>query len=214
MSLHMPDAVALAERIAERLMGRGHSAVDDETVRRIVLDSMRRYRHLDQPAHHARALAAQLARDRLDALLWVGQYGPNERPASFLFVCSGNAGRSQIAAAVMRTIAPADTRTVCAGDQPAARILAAVIDALDEIGVPTFGEYPKPLTPEMVSAADHIVVLDCDDPLDVLDGRSTRRWSIPIDSTSGKQAVRHLRDQSAEHVRDLALEVGLTVRPL
>ena len=214
MTLHAPDAIGVADRIAERLMVRGHSHIDDDAVRHIVLDSMRRYRHLDHPANHARALAAQLARDRIDALLWNSQHGPNERPASFLFVCSGNAGRSQIAAAVMRAIAPAETRTMCAGDRPAARILPAVIDALDEIGVPTFGEYPKPLTPELVAAADHIVLLDCEDSLEQLQGRRTLRWSIPFDSTSGRQAARHMRNHIAEQVRDLAFAVGLDPGPL
>lgn len=214
MSLQAPEAIGIAERIAARLIGRGDGRIDDETIRGIVLDSMRRYRHLDHPTNHARSLAAQLSRDRVDALVWSTEQGQTTRPASFLFVCTGNAGRSQIAAAVMRAIAPRATRITSAGDHPAPRILPAVIDALDEIGVPMFGAYPKPLTPELVAAAQHIVVLDCDDALELLDGRSTLRWSIPLDTTSGKQAVRHMRDQIAEQVRDLALDVGLDVHSL
>jgi len=218
VSLQAPEAIGIAERITDRLIGRDSGRdsgrVDDETVREIVLDSMRRYRHLDHPASHVRALAAQLARDRIDALEWSEQPRRLKLPASFLFICAGNAGRSQIAAAVMRAIAPRATRTVSAGDHPAPRILPAVIDALDEIGVPAFGEYPKPLTPEFVAAAQHIVVLDCDDALELLNGRARLRWSIPLDSHSGKQAVRHMRDQIAEQVRRLARDVGLDVGPL
>ena len=93
-----------------------------------------------------------------------------------------------------------------AGERPAARVLPAVTDSLDEIGIPSFGEYPKPVTPEFVAAADHIVVLNCDDGLDALDGHAFRTWSIMLESTGGKQGLRHTRDQIAEHVRALTRE--------
>ncbi|MGC5198894.1 hypothetical protein, partial [Aphanothece microscopica] len=92
----------------------------------IVVDSLRRYRHLDHPSSHARALAAQLATDRVDALHWLAEHAGHEHPASVLFVCSGNAGRSQIAAAIMRAMTPSSTRVVSAGDRPVARVLPAV----------------------------------------------------------------------------------------
>jgi len=112
----------------------------------------------------------------------------------------------------MRAMTPASTRIVSGGDRPAARILPAAIEALDEVGVPTFGEYPKPVTPELVAAADHIVVLNCDDQLEVLDGRTFRTWSVRLESTSGKQGMRHTRDEIAEHVRALARELELEIR--
>ena len=212
MTVQAPDALAIVERVADRLVGKYTGRFGHEQVREIVIDSLRRYRHLDHPSQHARALTAQLADDRLEALLWVE--GAPERPPSVLFLCSGNAGRSQLAAAVLRAITPADTRIVSAGDHPAARILPAVIETLDEVGVPIFGEYPKPATPEFIAAADHIVVLNCNDPLDELDGHAFRTWSISLDSTSGKSGIRHTRDLIAHHVRELALELGIEVRDL
>ena len=211
-TLHAPDTLALIERLTDRLIGRAEGAIADEAVHDIVVDSLRRYRHLDHPSSHARALAAQLATDRVDALHWLAEHAGQAHPASVLFVCSGNAGRSQIAAAIMRAMTPFSTRVVSAGDRPVARVLPAVIEALDEIGVPAFGEYPKPLAPELVAAADHIVVLNCDDRLDELDGRAFRTWSIRLESTSGKQGMRRTRDEIAEHVRALAVELGLVVR--
>ncbi len=214
MTVQAPDALAIVERVADRLVGKYAGRFEHEQVRGIVIDSLRRYRHLDHPSQHARALTAQLADDRLEALLWVERTRELPRPPSVLFLCSGNAGRSQLAAAVLRAITPADTRIVSAGDHPAARILPAVIETLDEVGVPLFGEYPKPATPEFIAAADHIVVLNCNDPLDELEGHPFRTWNISLDSTSGKSGIRHTRDLIADHVRELALELGIEVRDL
>lgn len=211
MTLHAPHSLEIIEQVTERLAGQHARDVDEPTVRALVLDSFRRYRHLDHPSSHGRALAAQLASDRLEAMRWTARRGSAlPAPPSFLFLCSGNAGRSQLAAAIMRASAPRATRVMSAGETPAARVLPAVTDSLDEIGIPSFGEYPKPVTPEFVAAADHIVVLNCDDRLEVLDGRAYRTWSIMLESTSGKQGLRHTRDQIAQHVAGLTAEFGLT----
>lgn len=209
MTLHAPQALEIIEMVARRLSDQYGSWADEAAVRALVLDSFRRYRHLDHPANHGRALAAQLAADRLEALRFSAQRGARPTPPSFLFVCSGNAGRSQLAAALLRASAPLSTRVLSAGEHPAARVLPAVSDTLDELGIPTFGEYPKPVTPEFVDAADHIIVLNCDDGLDSLEGRAFRTWSIMLESTSGRQGLRHTRDQIAEHVRALAREHGI-----
>ncbi|UTT63144.1 arsenate-mycothiol transferase ArsC [Microcella humidisoli] len=211
MTLHAPAVPEIIEQVTRRLAAQHASALGEPAVREIVVDSFRRYRHLDHPANHGRALAAQLAADRLDAVRFTSRRAAGS-PPSFLFVCSGNAGRSQIAAALLRAVAPLATRVMSAGEHPAARVLPAVVDTLDELGIPSFGEYPKPVAPEFVAAADHIVVLNCDDGLAALDGREFRTWSIMLESTSGRQGLRHTRDQIAEHVHALAREHGVVQR--
>jgi len=212
MTRHAPESLHIVDHIVHRLHGRFGSAFDSAVVRETVLDSVRRYRHLDHPSHHRRSRAAQLATDRLDARLWAAGHDAGSRPASVLFICSGNAGRSQIAAAMLRAIAPATWRIASAGDRPAARILPAAIEALDELGVAMFGEYPKPLTPELVEAADYIVVLNCNDRLEALDGHAFRTWNIMLESTSGKTGMRRTRDEIVDHVYLLAIELGLEAR--
>ncbi len=213
VTVHAPHALDVIDRVALRLGDQYRDVIDGDTVREIVLDSFRRYRHLDHPSSHSRSLAAQLAADRLDAVRWVAQRAAPSASSSFLFVCSGNAGRSQLAAALMRAIAPLGTRVVSAGESPAARVLPGVTEALDELGIAAFGEYPKPIAPEFVSAADHIVVLNCDDALDALAGHEFRRWNIALDRTSGKQGMRTTRDHIALEVHALALEHGIHARP-
>ena len=214
MTVHAPHALDVINRVAQRLVERYSPGVDEDAVRAIAVDSFRRYRHLDHPSSHARSLSAQLAVDRLDALLWSSGRPAAALPASFLFVCSGNAGRSQLAAALMRTVAPLGTRVVSAGDAPSARVLPGVTEALDELGIPIFGEYPKPLTPEFVVAADHIVTMNCDDVLESLIGHSVQSWSIPLDRTSGKHGMRVARDHIAVEVQALAREHGIAPRSL
>lgn len=213
MTVHVPHALDVIDRVAQRLGDQYRDGVDGDTVREIVLDSFRRYRHLDHPSSHARSLAAQLAADRLDAVRWHAERPARGGSPSFLFICSGNAGRSQLAAALMRAIAPLDTRVVSAGESPAARVLPGVTEALDELGIAAFGEYPKPIAPEFVAAADHIVVLNCSDELDALVGHDFRRWNIVLDRTSGKQGMRTTRDHIALEVHALALEHGIDARP-
>lgn len=212
--MHAPHALDLINRVALRLVERYIPGLDEDTIRAITVDSFRHYRHLDHPSSHARSLSAQLAVDRLDALLWSSGRPATATRTSFLFVCSGNAGRSQLAAALMRAVAPLGTRVMSAGDVPAARVLPGVTEALDELGIPVFGEYPKPLTAEFVTSADHIVVMNCDDGLEPLASRDFQRWSIPLDRTSGKQGMRVARDHIAMEVLALARDHGIEPRPL
>lgn len=212
MTVHAPHALEVIDRVTLRLIDQYGTGIDDDVVRTITVDSFRRYRHLDHPSSHARSLSAQLAADRLDAVRWLAHRPTIGAPASFLFICSGNAGRSQLAAAIMRAVAPLGTRVVSAGEAPAARVLPGVPEALDELGIPAFGEYPKPITPEFVAAADHIIVLNCDDDVEALAGREYLSWSIPLDRTSGKQGMRLTRDHIAVQVRALAFGDGIEPR--
>lgn len=214
MTVHAPHAMEVIERVTERLTSRFRGVADDETIRALVIDSYRRYRHLDHPSAHARSLAAQLAADRLTVMRRCDSPPVGDGTPSFLFICSGNAGRSQLAAAMLRAVVSAPILVMSGGETPAARILPPVIEILDELGVPLFGEYPKPVTPEFVAAADEIVVLNCDDRLEMLDGHAFRTWTFSVDGTSGKSGMRYARDQIAEAVRGLAEECGLEPAPL
>ncbi|GAA1727848.1 arsenate reductase ArsC [Microcella frigidaquae] len=210
MTLHAPRALDVLDRISERLARRYSRVAPVEQVRELVLDSARRYRHLDHPTAHARALTAQLAADRLEALRWrAASQGRAAAPPSFLFVCAGNGGRSQLAAALMRAAVAPGVRVASAGVDPVARILPAVIESLDELGVSTVGEYPKPITPEFVAAADVVVQFDCGDPLDHLAGPALQTWSLAGGAGSGKGGMRRTRDELAQAVVRLARQRGL-----
>lgn len=210
MTLHAPRAADVLDRVAERLASRYARVAPADQVHAIVRDSARRYRHLDHPTAHARSLTAQLAADRLEALQWrAAARGRAAAPPSFLFVCAGNGGRSQLAAALMRAAVAPGVRVTSVGVEPVARILPAVIESLDELGIPTIGEYPKPITPEFVAAADVVVQFDCGDPIDDLAGPGLQTWTLAGDGGSGKSGMRRTRDEVAHAVQRLAREHGL-----
>ena len=95
-----------------------------------------------------------------------------------LFVCVQNAGRSQLAAGILRQLAGDRVLVRTAGSAPADAVRATIVTALDEIGVPLGGEFPKPLTDEAVRAADVVVTMGCGDACPVYPGRRYLDWDI------------------------------------
>jgi Low molecular weight phosphotyrosine protein phosphatase/Major intrinsic protein len=80
-----------------------------------------------------------------------------------LFVCTHNAGRSQMAAALLDHQAAGRIRVTSAGSQPADQLNPAVVEAMAEIGLDISSEFPKPLTTDKVRAADIVVTMGCGD---------------------------------------------------
>jgi ArsR family transcriptional regulator len=100
-----------------------------------------------------------------------------------------------------------------AGSAPAATVHSVVIEALDEIGVPLATEFPKPLTEEVVQAADYVVTMGCGDACPVYPGRRYMDWALedPVDKTLDE--VRVMRDQITDLVRALLAEMTPVVQP-
>ncbi|WEK13073.1 MAG: metalloregulator ArsR/SmtB family transcription factor [Candidatus Microbacterium phytovorans] len=124
-----------------------------------------------------------------------------------LFVCVQNAGRSQLAAGILRQLAGDRVVVRTAGSAPAAEVRSAIVTALDEIGVPLGGEFPKPLTDEAVRAADVVVTMGCGDACPVYPGRRYLDWDLadPVGQPLG--TVRAIRDDIAGRVRALLAEI-------
>src|SRR5947209_4927657 len=80
-----------------------------------------------------------------------------------LFVCVHNAGRSQMAAALLHHHAQGRVHVRSAGSDPADRVNPAVVQAMEEVGIDISMEFPKPLTDEVVRAADAVVTMGCGD---------------------------------------------------
>ena len=188
------------ERIVEDLTIRFAGTFSRETVERYVHESGDLLRTQGVHRHHA-SWTAGFAADRLAAL--ARARAADAGPPEVLFVCVQNAGRSQIAAAILRQLAGERLMIRTAGSAPAEQVRAVVITALDEIGVPLGGEFPKPLTDEMVRAADVVVTMGCGDACPVYPGKTYLDW--PIDDPAGQPigAVRGIRDEIDARVRTL-----------
>jgi len=124
-----------------------------------------------------------------------------------LFVCTHNAGRSQMAAALLAREAAGRIRVTSAGSQPATQLNPAVVQAMAEIGLDISGEHPKPLTGDKVRAADVVITMGCGDSCPVYPGKRYEDWDLPDPAGLPIGAVRPIRDAIADRVRALASEL-------
>ncbi|CAI9387495.1 metalloregulator ArsR/SmtB family transcription factor [Microbacterium sp. T2.11-28] len=148
---------------------------------------------------------ASFATARLDALSRARR--PTPEVPEVLFVCVENAGRSQLAAGILRQLAGDRVRVRTAGSAPRGEVRAHIVAALDEIGVPLAGEFPKPLTDEAVRAADVVVTMGCGDACPVYPGRRYLDWDLDDPAGLPLPQVRVIRDDIAERVRALLDEL-------
>ena len=120
-----------------------------------------------------------------------------------LFVCTHNAGRSQMAAALLQRQAAGRVRVTSAGSQPADQLNPAVVQAMAEIGLDLSRAYPKPLTAGQVRAADVVITMGCGDACPVYPGKRYEDWDLPDPAGLGLEAVRPIRDAIGRRVEEL-----------
>lgn len=201
-----PMTSGVLDRIAADLSTRFAGVFGAETVTRYVHES---HQLLAEQSHITRflpSLTARFAADRLGALARAGAK-PTGVP-EVLFVCVQNAGRSQMAAAILRHLAGDRVNVRTAGSEPASAVRAVILTALDEIGVPIGGEYPKPLTDEVVRAADVVVTMGCGDACPVYPGRRYLDWDLTDPVGQPLARVREIRDDIESRVRELLTSLG------
>ncbi|WP_327049079.1 arsenate reductase ArsC [Microbispora sp. NBC_01189] len=166
-----------------------------ETVQHLLAETSRVHVHLV-------VLAERLTAERLDALAHTEDQASSATPR-VLFVCSRNAGRSQMAAALPNVRAGGHVIVSSAGTDPAAEIEPEVAQVLTESGITPTDAYPKPLTDEIVKAADIVVTIGCGDAFPVVPGRRYLDWPIPDPDGASPEAVRAIRDAIDAHITDL-----------
>ena len=198
----VPVTDAVLRRISADLTTRFAGTFGPETVDRYVRESRALLAERAGAARHLPSLTARFAADRLSALA-KADLPPAERVPEVLFVCVQNAGRSQLAAAILRHLAGDRVRVRTAGSAPADAVRSVVVTALDEIGVPLDGEYPKPLTDEVVRAADVVVTMGCGDACPVYPGRRYLDWDLEDPMGLPLPGVRGIRDDIEARVRGL-----------
>ncbi|MCX4758732.1 three-helix bundle dimerization domain-containing protein [Kitasatospora purpeofusca] len=195
-----------------RLAAHYDGTFSTETVRHLLHDSYRRLAEGAAVRTHLVVLAERLATERLDAL--ARTTGPTAGAAPrVLFVCTGNAGRSQLAAAILAHLAKGTVQVSSAGTRPAADLDTHIADVLAEAGVPLpEGAFPKPLTEEVVAAADIVVTMGCGDTCPLPAGRRYLDWPVPDPDGAPIERVRAIRDQIGSRVQALIADL-LPTRP-
>jgi arsenate reductase (thioredoxin) len=124
-----------------------------------------------------------------------------------LFVCVHNAGRSQMAAALLDDRAKGRVHVRSAGSEPGESINPAVVGALAEIGLDVTREFPKPLTDEVVRAADVVITMGCGDACPVYPGTRYLDWELDDPDGKSLEQVRPIRDEIDRRVRGLLDEL-------
>ncbi|MFF5447575.1 low molecular weight phosphatase family protein [Streptomyces sp. NPDC012888] len=201
----LPDErlAAGAARLASRYAGR----FAPETVLGLLADSCTRLAEHARIRTHPVVLAERLTAERLDALAHTRDLADGDR-TRVLFVCSQNAGRSQMAAALLAHRAGENVVVSSAGTHPAADVEPHILQALTEAGVEPADAYPKPLTDEVVQAADIVITMGCGDTCPVVPGRRYLDWPVPDPEGAPIAVVRDIRDAVDTHITDLLTQLG------
>ena len=130
-----------------------------------------------------------------------------EKPV-VLFVCVHNAGRSQMAAALLARHAGDRVTIRSAGSEPAERLNPAVVEAMREVGIDIAAEQPKLLTAELAQDADVVVSMGCGDTCPVFPGKRYLDWELDDPAGLGLDEVRPIREEIDAQVRALAAEIA------
>ena len=189
-------------RIADQLAHRFSATFSAETVHRYVRETYFLLRSRSRVQRYLASLTSRFATERLHALALAR--GIEMRPVpQVLFVCVANSHRSQIAASILKFIGGDQVHVRSAGSAPATDIAPEVVEVLDEIGCSLLGEFPKPLTDEIVQASDVVITMGCGDACPVYPGRIYLDWAIEVPPAPDLQSQRAMRDEIQHRVEDL-----------
>ncbi len=147
-------------------------------------------------------MVERFSRQRLRALAQAEGKVTKEVP-EVLFVCVHNSGRSQMAAGLLDKLAEGRVHVRSAGSDPSHQLNPNAIAAMEEVGVDISREFPKPLTNEVVRAADAVITMGCGDACPIYPGKRYEDWDLEDPADKDLETVRRIRDEIRGHVEDL-----------
>jgi protein-tyrosine-phosphatase len=178
-----------------------------ETVQRCTSETMSAYSN-SRIVDFVPLLVYRFTRERLLAQAQVEGKLAKEVP-EVLFVCVHNAGRSQMASAFTQSLSGGRIHVRSAGSAPADEINPTVTAAMQEIGLDLSREFPKPLTDEVVRAADVVITMGCGDACPVYPGKRYVDWEIDDPAGQSLASVRVIREEIRGRVEALLRELGI-----
>ncbi|WP_104525269.1 arsenate reductase ArsC [Blastococcus atacamensis] len=126
---------------------------------------------------------------------------------SVLFVCVHNAGRSQMAAGWLRSLAGDAVEVRSAGSVPGDQVNPSAVRAMAEVGIDISDQRPKVLTPDAVESSDVVITMGCGDACPIFPGKRYLDWPLDDPAGQGVEAVRPIRDEIERRVRELLAEL-------
>ena len=206
-SLHTDEKLALKQasaRLADSFVG----LYGNETIERFLASSF------DQFADHAKVtrflplLAERFAHQRLQALARIEGLHDDGKPV-VLFLCTHNAGRSQMALGFFQALTGDNAVAWSGGSDPGIQVNPAAIAVMAERGIDISGEFPKPWTDETVRAADVVVTMGCGDACPIFPGKRYENWDVEDPAGQTVEDVRPIRDEVERRVRTLMASLDL-----
>jgi protein-tyrosine-phosphatase len=205
MTLSDPEKVL--HRSAERLARQYDGLVGEETIERVLFESYTALARTAKVSTHLASLANRFAHDRLSALAQAKGAIPKTVP-EVLLVCVQNSGRSQMAAGLLRKLSDGSVHVRSAGSEPGGSILPTVVDVMAELGIDLADEFPKPLTDDVVRAADVVITMGCGDACPIYLGKRYLDWQLTDPAGLDANGVRGVRDEIRAHVEQLLREIA------
>jgi arsenate reductase len=180
-----------------------------ETIEKFLYSSYDQFARRATVPNFLPLLAGRFARQRLTALARVEGKITDTKP-TVLFLCTHNAGRSQMALGFFTHLAGDQGVAWSGGSEPADQVNPAAIEAMAEVGIDITAEFPKPWTDEIVQAADVVITMGCGDACPVFPGKRYEEWALPDPAGQSVGTLRPIRDDIEERVRRLISELGVT----
>ena len=201
----------LALKTAARRLGEEFSTVFAvETIERFLHSSYDQFAGEATMTNFLPLLAERFARQRLHALAKVEDKMSDGRPV-VLFLCTHNAGRSQMALGFFEHYARDAAVAWSGGSEPGAQVNPAAVAAMRERDIDISGEYPKPWTDEVVQAADVVITMGCGDACPIFPGKRYEEWTLDDPHGQDLEGVRLIRDQIDARVRRLLAELDVEI---
>ncbi|HEY5475694.1 MAG TPA: arsenate reductase ArsC [Tepidiformaceae bacterium] len=193
-----------AQRLAEEFSG----IFGVETIQRVADESYLLLRPNARLTEYVPLLVYRFARERLRAQAQMEGAMSKEQP-EVLFVCVHNAGRSQMAAVLTAHLSEGKVHVRSAGSTPANEINPQVIGAMAELGLDLSQEFPKPLTDDVVQAADVVITMGCGDACPIFPGKRYLDWVVDDPAGQPIDVVRRIRDEIRGRVEGLLAELQI-----
>ncbi|MEE9963924.1 MAG: arsenate reductase ArsC [Propionicimonas sp.] len=206
-SLHPDEKLAL-KQAASRLASDFTGLYGAETIELFLASSYDQFADRATVTRFLPLLAERFARQRLHALARIEGLHNDGKPV-VLFLCTHNAGRSQMALGFFQALTGDAAVAWSGGSEPGLEVNPVAVAAMAERGIDIATEFPKPWTDETVRAADVVITMGCGDACPVFPGTRYENWDVEDPHDRDLDTVRGIRDDIERRVRTLTESLGL-----
>lgn len=206
-SLHPDEKLAL-KQAASRLASDFTGLYGAETIELFLASSYDQFADRATVTRFLPLLAERFARQRLHALARIEGLHNDGKPV-VLFLCTHNAGRSQMALGFFQALTGDAAVAWSGGSEPGLEVNPVAVAAMAERGIDIAAEFPKPWTDETVRAADVVITMGCGDACPVFPGTRYENWDVEDPHDRDLDTVRRIRDDIERRVRTLTESLGL-----